>query len=181
MLKKFISTYRTPLLLSVTISIILVALNTRMSPFDIGLTIVGCLLGTFLLDLDYFIYAFFLEPENDFSKTLAGFVKHRDLGNAFLYISYHAEEIKDKTLHSALFQIVFVLLTVFVASSNTSVIVKGIAISASANSVYRLFEYYFKGKIDEWFWALKNKPGKYGFYAYTAAMIILICLSLGMF
>ena len=177
MFKKFLSTYKTPLLLSATISLIFVALNTKMDPFQIGLTIVGALAGTFLLDLDYFIYAYFLEPEKDFSKTLAGFLKHKDIGNALLYISYHADEIKEKTLHSVLFQVAFVLLTVFVVASSTGELIKAMAVSASANSIYRMFEYYFKGRSDEWFWALKNKPSKWGFYLYSAVLIILISYS----
>jgi len=40
-----------------------------------------------------------------------------------------------------------------------------------------MWEHYFNGQTDEWFWALKNKPDKKGVILYSAAMIMVLVVS----
>src|SRR3989304_4124190 len=74
MFLKIARQYKTQLFISIILSIVLIALKVTTQPVQIGLIVLGTLLGTFILDLDYFIHAYFLEPTSDFSKTLTGFM-----------------------------------------------------------------------------------------------------------
>lgn len=144
------------------------------------LIFLGSMLGTFFMELDYILYAYFLEPTADFSKTVTGFFKHGDVGNALNYIHTHRDDIKDKTLHSFLFQLVFGALMIFVASSNASLVVKALILSAFLNSIYRMYEAFAQGKVSDWFWALKEKPEKNTFYLYTGGLlaVLVFCLTI---
>ncbi|OGC38854.1 hypothetical protein A3K42_00455 [candidate division WWE3 bacterium RBG_13_37_7] len=156
------------------------ALKTPYNPLTIGLVIFGSFLGTFVLDIDYLIYAYVLEPARDFSKTLKGFVQHADLSNALMYIEYHKNELGDKTLNSALFQIIFALFAIFVSASPASLFIKALVLSTCGNSIYRLWEAYLKGGINEWFWAFKSKPNKQGIILYSLILlgIFIYCVAI---
>ena len=180
MSKRLFSIYKTPLLLTVTLIITLIAIKVPREPLVFTYIILGALLGTFLLDLDYIIYAFFLEPEADFSKTLTAFFRHGDLFNAFSYIQYHKDEIKEKTLNSIIFQVVLAGISLYVVYSNTGFFIRSLILSAFLNSLYRLSEHYFTQTTDEWFWALKNKPSQQKTAVVGIALfgLFVICVSL---
>lgn len=180
MLKKILDVYRIPFLLSLTLAIVLIALKVERSPLTFTLICLGTLLGTFVLDLDYFIYAYFLEPAHDFSVSLKGFIAHKDLPNTLAYIHYHKNDLEDKILNSALFQAVLAGAAIFITSSNASFFIKALILSAFVNSIYKMVEEYLENRTDHWFWVLKTKPNKGAFYMYLVVLIgiLLYCLSL---
>lgn len=180
MLKKLATLYKTPLAISLVMFLVILAFRAEIKPLNISLILIGSVLGTFFLDLDYLVYAYFLEPKTDFSLTLTGFIKHKDFSNALSFMFNHREDLKDKTLNSFLFQVVLAGLLVFVTASSTSIFIKATMISAFVNSLYRMYEYYMAGKSHEWFWALKEKPSKNGIITYSVILgaILVYCLTL---
>jgi hypothetical protein len=180
MLKKLLSIYKVPLILSLTVFVTLVAVRGLSDPFRIVGIFIGCALGTFMLDLDYILYAYVLEPKKEFSRAIVGYLKHKDIVNAMLYIQYHKDEITDRVLNSALFQSIFALFAVFVVASGTSLLLKALVLSTVANSMYRLAEAYFEKRTGMWFWALKKKPGKQGVALYSLVLVAIFvyCVSI---
>jgi hypothetical protein len=174
----FLKVYKTPLLISFTLIVTVVALTVAKEPLDIALIILGTLGGTFVLDLDYIIYAYFTHPHEQFSQTVAAFLRHKDPLNAFRYIQYHKGEVRDKTLNSVLFQIILAAVNLFVITSTTNLFVKTLVLSTFANSIYRLLEHHFNNSSSEWFWALKNKPGKSGITIYSLILLLTFIYSL---
>lgn len=172
--------YKVPLLISITLGIVIISLRVEREVLPIAAIIIGCLLGTFTLDADYFIYAFFMEPAAEFSQMLAGFIKHRDIQNTLSYIHYHKNDIRDKTLNSIFFQIVLAAASLLVVSSDSGRFIKALIVATFANSIYKLTEHYFENTLDLWFWALKNKPTKRGglFYIISFVAVLVFCLSL---
>lgn len=181
MLFKILSYYKLSLLLSLTLALALVALRVETNPFLISLIILGTVLGTFVMDIDYLIYAFFLEPTADISKDIASFIKHGDLYNAITYLKYHKDEIKEKTLHSALFQAILAGSCIFVVASNANLFIKALIISALANSLYQFAQIYFEGKVGDWFWVLKDSPTKFATLVYTTLILAALIYSLFIF
>ncbi len=180
-LKKMFDLYKIQFLASATVCVVLIALKTTLPPLGFTLIILGSLVGTFLLDLDYIIYAFFIEPEKDFSTTVRAFIKHKDLFNAITYIHLHREEVKDKTLNGAMFQMILAGAALFVMSSPASLFVKALIVSTFVNSIYRMWENYFDDKIDDWFWGLKFKVNKNSLIWYTVGLGVALVFSLWLF
>jgi hypothetical protein len=180
MSKNFFSLYKFPLLISLTLFLAIIAIKVLRSPIDISGAFLGCMLGTFVLDMEYVIYAYFLEPEKDFSKTLIAFVKHKDLNNAAQFIYYHKDEFKDKSLNSAIFQVVMAAVSIFVVSATTSFFIKALVLSIFASTLYKFAESYFENKTAEWFWTFKSKPNKSGLIIYSLLIITVFvyCLRL---
>lgn len=177
MLIKLLNHYKIPLLASAVICISLIALLVVKEPFVIGLIIVGCLAGTFILDLDYFIYAYFTDTDKDFSKTFRAFIKHGDLTNAFNYLEIHKNSIQDKILNSGLFQIALAASSLIVVAARTNALVQALVLSAFLNSIYRMYEFYFKDQIDEWFWAFKFKLDKKFIVIYSLVLLGILFFS----
>lgn len=181
MVRKLVELYKVPLLLSLTLTIVLIAIKIDPKVYPITSLVVGILLGTFFLDLDYLLYAMFIEPTADFSITLMGYLKHGDLKNALSYIYHHKDDIAEKSLNSALFQIVLGGLALLVTASNTNNLIKGLVIATFLNSIYRFSEHYFENKGDKWFWVFKNKPTKQGMQFYAIGLILVLILAIRMF
>ena len=181
MFKKLWNFYKVPLLISLTLAIVLISIKVEKQVLGITLIVLGSLIGTFFLDLDYFIWAFFLEPASDFSKTLVGYTKHADFMNIVNHIYYHKNELQEKTLNSVFFQVVLAAMSVIVVSTTHYNLVKALILSIFANSIYRMFECYFEGRANEWFWALKKKPGRNGVILYGVVLVIVLMFSVKLF
>ena len=144
----------------------------------IVLTFLACLLGIVVNQLDFIIEALFNETETPYSKNLKAYLKHNDIIGALKYNDSHWQESTEKTIESALFQILFAVFCIFVVYSNVNIIIKALALSIFANNIYKFIEVYFTKNIDNWFWALKTKPSKNGAVAYIFVifLIFVFCL-----
>ncbi len=178
MLKNALNFYKVPLIASLTVFIVLLGLSVTRDPITIALLFLGSLAGTFFLDLDYILYAYFLDPQEEFSIQLQSFLKHKDFNGAFSYIHFHRRNLKELTLHSALFQIVLAGLMVFVMYSNASLFFKALMISTFVNSLYRMAQTYFEGDIYNWFWAVKLQPTRNVLLVFSGVMVCVLVVSL---
>ncbi len=180
MIKYLVNTYKIHLLISLTLFVVILALVVERNAFNIISLLIGSLLGTFLLEADYFLHAYFLEPEKDFSKTVQGFVKHRDFVGALRFIAFHKADVREKTLNSALFQIVLAATLIFIISSTAALWIKALILSTFINALYRMFEAYFEGDIKDWFWAIKMETSQknIGIYTLVLMAVFIYCLTL---
>lgn len=178
MIKKLFTYYKIPLLISATLAITILASAVVRQPFNIIEVVVGCLLGTFILDSEYLMYAYILEPKSEFAKTVFGYIKYKDYKNLLEFINQHKDEVKDKALNSALFQVIMVAVAIFAIYASTSFFIKSFVLSILASSIYKLIECYFEGKTDEWFWAMKSRPKKEGVIVYIVVLVLILILYL---
>lgn len=181
MVKKIWHIYKIQLFISLALTIALIATNIINTPLYNSFIILGAFFGTFLLDTDYLIYAYFLEPEKSFSKTLRGFIRHKDYAGAINHIYYNKDEVREKTLNSVLFQIVLAGAALFVVSSTSSLFIKSLVLSAFANSIYKMAMYYFDNKADQWFWSLKKVPTENGILVYGLILVLVLVYSIRLF
>ena len=177
MFRKIISVYKIPLLISVTLAVVLLAQGVIRNPLDIVATIVGCILGAFVLDSEYLLYSYF-EPTTEFSKNVMAYIDHKDYKTLIDFIETNKYEVKDRSLNSALFQAILAPICIFVSYASTSYFIKAFTLCVFANSIYRLVEAHFDNKINDWFWAMKKKPGKEGaiFFVSVLTLVLIFCL-----
>lgn len=181
MKSKLLEVYLVPIIISLVLFVVILALSVERSSINIVLMLLGAFLGTFALDIDYFIYAYFFEPATEFSKHLRAYTKDKDLLGALKFIHHHKHDIRDKILNSVLFQFTLAGLTLFIVSSNSGMFIKSFVVSIFVNSLYRMAEAFFENRLDEWFWALKNKPNKQSFYIYTCCLLAVLLYTLSLF
>jgi hypothetical protein len=180
MLRKTLDVYKFPLLLALFVSVAILALTVQSNPIQIALVLLGALAGAFFLDLDYILHAYFLEPTSDFGRSVQGFIGDKDIRGLVNYIYYHKNDLKEKTLNSAIFQLVLGGASILVMSSTADNFAKALVLSAYVNSMYRLAEQHIEYRnTADWFWAFKKTPDKMGFAMYSA--VLLTCLSVAFF
>ena len=181
MIKQLFNKYKFPILISLVLSILIIAAKLETKPLNIVFIILGSFLGVFVLDLDYIFYTYFIEPEHFFSKKVAELVHNKDFGGALLYIKHHRKELRNLPLHSALFQVCLIILCFYTLISVQLLFGKILILSTLVQSFFEQAEDYAEDKnLDNWFWVLKVKPAKTFLLAYfaTSLLIFLYMLSL---
>ena len=174
--------YKVPLLISITLAIILIALTVAKTPVAIGLIVIGTLLGTFLLDLDYYLHAYFFDGETEFAQNLKLYIRDHDYKNAISFVNTNKRFLAEKTLNSALFQLCLAGLAFFLITARGNLFLQAFIMSAYVNSMYKYAElYYTQQNPDSWFWIMKNKPTKQGQEAYGILLIIIAIILLTFF
>ncbi len=180
MIKKILTYYKIPLLTSATIGIVILALGIVRNAWGITEVVIGSLFGTFVLEMEYVLYAYILEPKSEFAKTIFGYIKYKDYKSLVSFINEHKNDVKDKSLNSALFQAILAPMSVFVVYSSASLFIKALILSTFANSIYRLIECYFEGSTNNWFWAMRGNPKKEGVLAFIIGLILVLIFCLYM-
>lgn len=147
------------------------ALKMERDPLNIFLMLLGSFLGTFLLDFDYLIHAYFIEPEQPNSGLIKDYVKHKDVQGLLLFVQSHKFDFEDRTLNSALFQLVLGAASIFVMTANVTIFLKIFIAAAFVNSIYRFMEEYLQGKVENWFWSFKMEMKPLNVYLYLLLLI----------
>ena len=177
-MKNLVNVYKIPLLVSITTTIVLVALTTQREPLTIILMFLISILTIAVVDLDYIFHSYFFDQELDFSKNFKTYIKEKSYVKAILYANENEHLIKEKTIHSALFQSLFAIFTIFVSFSDANILLKTGALAVYTNLLYKYIEYSYTKDLEGWFWAFKIKKFEEVSVFYTTGLILLLILSL---
>lgn len=177
-MKNLINLYKVQLLISITTTIVVIALTTQRVPLTILLMFIASIISIVVVDLDYIFHTYIFDQELEFSKKFKEYIKNKNFIGAIIYANKNEDLIKEKTIHSALFQSLFALFTLFIAFSNIDIIFKTATLSIYCNLLYKYIEYIYTKDINNWFWAFKIKDVKEVTAFYTTGLILLLILSL---
>jgi hypothetical protein len=175
MIRAFFSLYKIPLILAIVLAIILVSFTVETRLSYIVMITIGTLLGALIMDLDYFIHAYVVETDSDFSRTLRAYVDHRDFRGALNFVNVQKDKVKEKTLNSGLFQMCLIALLFLVFYSEAHIIIKALILSMYANSIYKFAEnFYLHQTFSDWFWFLRGTPQKQWISVYTIGLVFML-------
>jgi len=178
-------------LLAFLILSLLVFLLKRWVSLDISQTLshwpflAGGLIGTYLPDVDHFVYAYFLSPQELTSQRVNYAVQNQNI-NKSMQLLYETRYERTKTIfHTAFFQIIFLVLTIFVFTSTSSQFGKGLVLVFSAHLLLDelvdlmdtgTFVPWFKGweNLFSWEWDKRKLWGYLG--VVTLVLILLVIL-----
>lgn len=112
----------------------------------------GGILGTFLLDIDHFVYALFLNSHELTSQRAAYLMKQKRFGETVDLLARTKHERTRAILHSIEFEVVFFILALFVVTSSGSLFGKGLVLGVI---IHFLVDQYFDlqrfGTLNNWF------------------------------
>ncbi len=113
---------------------------------------VGGLLGTFLPDVDHLIYVYFLSPQELTSQRVNFSLAKRDLVKSIQLLYDTRRERLGLIFHTAYFQVIFLLLMFFVATSTDSLFGRGLVLSFFLHLlVDQLLDHTEGGGAQNWF------------------------------
>jgi len=182
----FFKYYRIPLILAVSLSLVIITYKSNillenanvMSYLNILGIFAGAILGIFILDLDYFIHTFLLEPKSEVSNTIKTYIKDKDILGAFNYIILHADQFENKTLNSLVFQVALSIFSMLIViDPGVPFMIKVLVISTLLNTIFRFYYFYLQGFGDDWFWILKKVPNKYVVLVINLIVLIFVGIS----
>lgn len=161
--------------------------------FDLSLIWIwlGGIVGTYLLDIDHWLYWFWLHPEADDSqkakeilltiktKNIIGSVRGIIRDWYRLLVDWHSTHTR-LVFHSVVFQAVLLVLTVYILSSGGSNFGSGLVLAMNLHLLKDVWQDYFvKGKdgLAEWFlWQVRDLRAEKYLQAYLiiSSLIFLI-------
>jgi len=153
LLSKLLSAYKTSLLLSLVLAVVTIAFRLEVNVLNIGAILLGFPLGMILLEMDYFLFAYLIQPEHHFSQMLKSLVKDKNWPGLITYLVDGKSEVSGSVLRSAFFQIVILGISLFSTMSRVGLFSSCFVLGMSAQLLseqYRLWKE--KKPLDDWFW-----------------------------
>lgn len=129
---------------------------------DLGLIAIwfGGIIGTYLLDIDHLLYWYILHPEADDSRQAKILFKNQDYKGIYQLLSAVHQSHTKLIFHTALLQIVLLILSVYVLTSGGSVFGSALIMAANLHLLKDVWHDYFaRGKtaaIEWFFWQIKG-------------------------
>lgn len=136
----------------------------------------GIIFGTLLPNVDYFVYAFFLRPQEFMSQKTAFLVKERNFRKTFDYLAATARGGGAKLIfHTAYFQVIFMILTFWVVTSSGSLFGIGLVTAFFLHLIVdQMVDLSEKGSIEDWFKDIPVEVDKEKTIIYFVAMTVLL-------
>ncbi len=117
---------------------------------------IGGIIGTILPDIDHIIYVYFLNPQELTSQRVNYMVAKKNIWASWELLANTRSERTQLILHTALFQVIFVVLAFLVVSSSGNLLGRAIVLSFSLHLlVDQGMDLMQTGGIANW---LKNLP-----------------------
>lgn len=138
---------------------------------------VGGILGTALPDLDHFIYAFFLKPQELTAQRVGHLLKVRNIKRAVTLLYETRYERKSLVFHTFIFQLIFAVLAFFVLSSSTSIFARGMVLAFLIHlSVDQLADFMDMKNLGNWGNLFPKEMDRKHSIIYMFASVLLIIL-----
>jgi hypothetical protein len=113
---------------------------------------VGGVVGTFMPDLDHLLYVFFLRPEELTSQRVNYMLEKRNLWGTLNLLAETRSERTKLVFHTALFQIIFAVLSFWVITSSGSLFGRGIVLAFLLHLVVdQGVDFKIVGNLFNWF------------------------------
>ena len=109
--------------------------------------------GFVLVELDHLLYALLAAPHELSSQRITSFLRQKKVKASLALLADTVSERRKLFFHSALFQLLFLAVVLFVISSSASFFGKGLVLAFSLQLLFKqLQEYQSQGQITSWFW-----------------------------
>lgn len=145
--------------------------------FNLGVWpfVLGGIFGTLLPDVDHLIYVYFLRPQDLTSQRVAYLNEERKFTKAVEILADTRYERSMTIFHSVIFQVVILVLTIFVVTSSTSLFAIGIVTAFSLHLlVDQVIDIRKVGSIQTWFRNMNIVVDKKRSTYYVAVIFVVL-------
>jgi hypothetical protein len=158
-------------------------ITLKINNIQLFYVFLGIFLGTFILDIDHFIYWFFLKPNSEESRLVKLAFKNYDFISIIKLVNIGRLKHHNLILHHYFFQIILVLFSFFIFTSTNNIFVFSLVLSLNLHLIIdELFDFFRNPKIlQKWLFAreLNQLPLKFlGRYLIIFIVIFLFFLFL---
>lgn len=169
--------------IGVVVLLIVLTLIKRWFSYSYALVWLGVLFGYYLPFIDHLFYAYILRPDSEVSKNIRNMISIRNLisikriRGLITYVNETREQREKLIIHTAYFQVVFMILTFYVLSSSGSMFGRGLVYGFSLKLLLgQVLQYLEKKEIGKWFTEMpfSMDQHKTKVYLYANGLVLLI-------
>ena len=132
--------------------LILIALYKQWIAIEYLPLLFGGIIGTFLPDVDHLIYVYFLRPNESMSKQVSSLVENKSFAKSWNILANTRTERKNLIIHSAHFQLIFLVFAFLVITSSGSLLGRGLVLAFSLHILIdQIIDYMETKNLDHWF------------------------------
>lgn len=141
---------------------------------------IGVIVGTILPNVDHLIYVYLIKPEELTSQRVTYLNQERNFPKAMEILAESKYERHNPVLHTAFFQVLFLIVTFLILSSSSSLLGRGIVIAFSLHLLVDQFQDYKSTKtLSQWFSNTNfSVDEKFSKYYFIAVVVVFLFVSL---
>lgn len=142
--------------------------------------ILGVFLGWWFLDIDHVVDALWIHPNSPVGREVRSLLGRNEWRKAFILLFDTRAERKSLVLHSIVFQGLVLLLGLYVVTSTSLMLAKGILLGLWGRMVFEQIRVYLKkGNMDYWLWQIKDSvPTSFQAILLVSEVVVLVWLTL---
>lgn len=165
----------------VIVSIFLVIF--KVNSIQIFYLLLGIFIGSFILDIDHFIFWFFLKPNLEESRLARAAIKNYDFKAVYRLLKTSHQTHYNLIFHHYFFQVILVLFSFFIFTLTKNIFVTSLVVSLNLHLLIdEIIDYFYNPKtLQKWLFARENSqlPVKFlGRYVLTFSFFLLIFIVL---
>lgn len=143
----------------------------------------GITIGSFILDIDHFIFWFFLKPNLEESRLARTAIQNYDIKSIYSLLKTSHQTHYNLIFHHYFFQVILVLFSFFIFTLTRNIFVTSLVVSMNLHLLIdEIIDYTYNPKIlQKWLFARENSqlPIKFlGRYVFTFSFFLLIFIVL---
>ncbi len=157
--------------------LIILTLIKKWFSFNYALVWLGVIAGYYLPFIDHLFYAYILRPDSETSKNIRSLASTRKFKELIRYANDTQDQREKLIIHTAYFQVVFLLLTFFILTSSSSLFGRGLVYGFSLKLlVEQMISFINTKRIDGWFseMQISMDAHKTKAYLYANGLVLLI-------
>jgi len=138
----------------------------------------GGIIGTLLIDLDHFIYIYFLRPREEISLKASDLFAKKKVGETLKLLASTKYDRSTLVFHTIYFQAILLVFTLLVVTSSASILGRGLVLAASLHILIdQVIDYIETGSLQTWFRDIPvSLEKKQSFWFLVMTTLVLIFL-----
>jgi len=152
--------FRYQLLASLTVFIIssIALVILRVGNTQILSVFLGLIIGSFILDIDHFIFWFFIKPNLEESRLARVALSHYDFKSVYRLLKTSHHHHQNLVFHHYFFQVILALFSFFVFTLTTNLFVLSLMIALNLHLLIdEIIDYFYNPKIlQKWLFARED-------------------------
>jgi hypothetical protein len=143
----------------------------------------GVFIGSFILDIDHFIFWFFLKPNLEESRLARTAIKNHDIKSIYRLLKTSHQTHYNLIFHHYFFQVILVLFSFFIFTLTKNIFVTSLVVSINLHLLIdEIIDYFYAPKtLQKWLFARESSqlPIKFlGRYILTFSFFLFIFIIL---
>lgn len=169
-----IARYKIPFLIALVIGLALIALGGITNPVDVVLALLGAISGMFIIDLEYPIHAYLVDPGAESSRHIKQYVQSKNIKGFIDYLNNNEYNFGEMSIRSLLFQGILLIFTFYTVVTRPWAFAVAAILSICANLIYvQLVELAQTKTLKRWFWIYNGEFPEKFFTAYIVGLILV--------